>query len=68
MHKGIEKVLYLSVLYGYILPDNRTQVLQKAKSLDFFLRKDDAKKDHFLEFMRRIFENNNAEIDSVDRW
>lgn len=44
------------------LPDNRTKALQRAKSLDFSLRKDDAKKGHFLEFMQRIFENNHAEI------
>ncbi|VDI78659.1 Hypothetical predicted protein [Mytilus galloprovincialis] len=44
------------------LPNNRLQVLRRAKSLDFTLRKNDVKREHFLAFMKKIFDNNHAEI------
>ncbi|XP_050419153.2 uncharacterized protein LOC126832434 [Patella vulgata] len=44
------------------LPNNRTQAANRAKSLDYSLRKDSTKRAHFFTFMKRVFDNNHAEL------
>ncbi|XP_056017291.1 uncharacterized protein LOC130053762 [Ostrea edulis] len=45
-----------------LLPNNRTQALQRVKSLDRSLQKDEVKKKHVVEFMGKMFENGHAEV------
>ena len=44
------------------LPNNRTQALQRLKSLDRSLQKDKVKRQHVVEFMGRMFDNGHAEL------
>ncbi|MCG8046576.1 MAG: hypothetical protein N0E48_13205 [Candidatus Thiodiazotropha endolucinida] len=44
-----------------ILPNNREHALRRAKSLHVSLCKNDVKRQHFIDFMTKVFENGNAE-------
>lgn len=44
------------------LPNNRTQTNNRLTSLARMLKKRPEMKDHFIEFMRKIFENEQTEI------
>lgn len=45
-----------------VLPNNRAQALQRAKSLQANLEKHPTKKEHFVEFMGKLFEHGHAEL------
>ncbi|VDI23532.1 Hypothetical predicted protein [Mytilus galloprovincialis] len=44
-----------------LLPNNRLQALNRARAFDISLRKDPVKKQHVLDFMKTLFDNNHAE-------
>ena len=44
------------------LPNNYSQALKRAKTLDASLHKDPKKREHFLTFMGKLFDNGHAEI------
>ena len=44
------------------LPNNKQQAINRAKSLDRSLKRDPIKREHFVAFMKRIFDSNHAEI------
>ena len=44
------------------LPNNRQQALNRAKTLGRSLQRDPEKKQHFLDFMQKVLDNNHAEI------
>ncbi|XP_062583636.1 uncharacterized protein LOC134245361 [Saccostrea cucullata] len=44
------------------LPNNSLYALKRAQNLDISLRKDPTKQEHFMSFMKKIFDNNHAEI------
>jgi hypothetical protein len=44
------------------LPNNREQAVQRAKYLDSSLRTNPTKREHMVEFMQKILENNHAEV------
>lgn len=44
------------------LPNNKKQALQRMELFDKSLRKNPVKREHFLAFMDKIFENNHAEV------
>ncbi|XP_061170284.1 uncharacterized protein LOC133179579 [Saccostrea echinata] len=44
------------------MPDNYKLALHRAKSLDASLHKNKTKKQHFLDFMQKLFDNNHIEI------
>lgn len=44
------------------LPNNRSYALKRAHNLDNSLRKDQTKREHFMTFMKKIFDCNHAEI------
>jgi hypothetical protein len=37
-------------------------VVRRAKTFDFNLRKDSVKREHFLSFMQKLFDNGHAEL------
>lgn len=43
------------------LPNNRQQVLRRARFLDFSLKKDNVKMEQFVAFMQKLLDNNHAE-------
>lgn len=43
------------------LPNNRETALKRAKSLHASLSKNEVKRQHFIDFMSKIFENGHAE-------
>ncbi|VDI00113.1 Hypothetical predicted protein [Mytilus galloprovincialis] len=43
-----------------LLPNNRLQALNRARAFDISLRKDPVKKQHVLDFMKTLFDNNHA--------
>ncbi|CAG2209609.1 unnamed protein product [Mytilus edulis] len=46
----------------YTMPDNYLLALNRAKSLDASLHRNETKKQHLLEFMQKIIDNHHAEI------
>ena len=44
------------------LPNNKSLARHRAKSLDRSLRSDPVKRDHFVAFMRKLLDNNHAEL------
>ncbi|XP_071086519.1 uncharacterized protein [Haliotis cracherodii] len=55
------------------LPNNRSQALNRAKTLDRCLKRDTIKRQQFLEFMQRILDNDHAELappltEDEERW
>ena len=44
------------------LPNNREQAVQRAKYLDSSLRRNPTKREHMVEFMQKILDNNHAEV------
>ena len=44
------------------LPNNKSQALRRAKTLDNSLRKDPLKKSHFVAFMKKVIDNGHAEL------
>jgi hypothetical protein len=50
------------------LPNNREQAVQRAKYLDSSLRRNPAKREHMVEFMPKILDNNHAEIATALRF
>jgi hypothetical protein len=42
--------------------DDRKQTVQRAKYLDSSLRRNPKKREHMVEFMRKILDNNRAEV------
>ncbi|XP_062614568.1 uncharacterized protein LOC134276324 [Saccostrea cucullata] len=44
------------------LPNNRSYALKRAQNLDISLQKDPTKQEHFMSFMKKIFDINHAEI------
>jgi hypothetical protein len=43
-------------------PNNREQAVQRAKYLDSSLRRNPTKREHMVEFMQKILDNNHAEV------
>ena len=44
------------------LPDNRFMAMRRAKTFDVNLSKDSVKREHFLSFMQKLFDNGHAEL------
>jgi hypothetical protein len=44
------------------LPNNRGQAVQQAKYLDSSIRRNPKKREHMVEFMQKILDNNHAEV------
>ena len=44
------------------LPNNRSQALRRAKTLDNSLKKDPLKKSHFVAFMKKVIDKGHAEL------